>query len=90
MRKDFQIVCDLDDAARTDDAAIKIRKELSPVLKPVIYILYLMFESYDFDAARCSIGLRWIRGLTELIPDSRLIEEFHCYVRQIVRNKKTP
>ena len=88
MRVDWAVVLQLDDDRRTSTHASRIYKKLSFLSKAVLRVMFLVFEKYKGDSSRCIPGMRLLRALLEVLPDSRLIEEIHTYLRGLERLNK--
>ena len=55
----------------------------------MLIILWLVFESDNYSPSACILGQRMIRAMLLVLPDSRLIEEVNCYLRDLERRNKS-
>ena len=88
LRADWATVLQVDEDCRTSIQASRIYKKLAFLSKAVLRVMFLVFEKYKGDSGRCIPGKRLLRALLEVLPDSRLVEEIHTYLRGLERLNK--
>ena len=66
--------------ARGNPSAKEIGDDIHWKDAAVIRLLYVLFERDDF-SAKSQPGQRWIRGLLLGLPDNKLVEDIHGYLR---------
>ena len=89
MQSHNDIIQILDVDALTDPDARDMRKLMLPwIEKACMRILYLVWESYKFNPILCGLGQRLLRCFLLILPDSRIVEEVHQYLRDLNRNNR--
>ena len=88
MYEDYTRVTALDEDAHKSAAAKRLKREIFWVDKAVLRLLWLVWESFKYNADTCVLGMRLLRGLVLVLPDSRLVEEIHMFLRDLARHNK--
>ena len=88
MYEDYTRVTALDEDAHKSAGAKRLKHEIFWVDKAVLRLLWLVWESFKYNANTCVLGMRLLRGLVLVLPDSRLVEEIHMFLRDLARHNK--
>ena len=88
MRDDATRIYDLDAARFTDHDAMALHGAIARIVKHAVRILILIFEVHGFNAVTCLIGQKLLRGLLMVLPDTRVVEELHAYLRDLARHSR--
>ena len=76
----------LDAKALTDPLAKDMRDtDLSFLQKAVLRLFWLLLQVHHYMVASAVLGMRLLMGLLCVLPDSRLVEEIHQYLRDLGR-----
>ena len=85
MQEDFDSILQLEQAAANGSVSLQILT-LTSRLSPPVRLMYMPFESDNFDAGSPA-GTHVLEGMLRTLPDSKIVEDLHGHVR-IQRNSQ--
>ena len=86
MQEDFDSILQLEQAAANGSVSLQILTDLKAVITPPVRLMYMSFESDNFDAGSPA-GTHVLEGMLRTLPDSKIVEDLHGHVR-IQRNSQ--
>ena len=84
MQREFQAVCALQAAALDDEGARTMKGHMPVISRPVPALLWRFYERAGW-RTDCALGRQWLMTMVRTLGDSRVVEEFHRFLRLLMR-----
>ena len=88
MKDDFNATLELEQtAANAGMMKLDILNDMKVIVTPCVRLVFAAYEDSDFDAGSAA-GRRLLRGLLEVLPDSKIVEDCHGHIRLACKSQR--